>query len=180
MTSTSSPRAFADGGDAVLFLQLPVDVRGPAGDDVHDLDVVVFELQRRADAVVGQAHLDPVLLALPRRQIARVRIHVVRDGVHVDLEDVVGGQLRDAAVRTFVTLLEGLGGLRPGLAGQHEPQAVALDVLAPDLGDLLVRHGPRQLASVPLEGLVERVVGLRGEQRDGALRRARRRAYERD
>ena len=91
------------------------------------------------------------------------------DGVHVGLEDVVGRQLRDAAIRTFVALLEGLGSFRPRLAGQHEPQAVALDVLTPNLGDLLVRRGPRQLASIPLEGLVERVVGLGGEQRDGGV-----------
>ena len=72
-------------------------------------------------------------------------------------------------IRALVAILECFGGLGPGLAGQHQPQAVALDVLAPDFVDLFIGSGPRQLAAIPLEGLVERVVGLRGEQRDGAV-----------
>jgi len=43
---------FADGRDAVVLLEPSIDLSGAAVDDVHDLDVIVFELQRRADAVV--------------------------------------------------------------------------------------------------------------------------------
>jgi len=95
----------ADGSDSILGFELSIDLSGAARDDVHDLDVVVFELERRTDAVVRQAHLDSIFLALARREITRMRIHVVGHGVHERLEDVVGRDLRDAFIGTLVSLL---------------------------------------------------------------------------
>jgi len=91
-------------------------------------------------------------------------VHVVGDGVHVHLEDIVGRKLSDALVGALVSVLERLRGLGPRLARQHEPQRVTFDVLTPDFVDLVVGHRPRQLAAVPLERLDERVIGLRRQQ----------------
>ena len=105
--------ALADAGDAILDGQRAGDGGRTTFDDVHDGHVVVDELQRRADAVVVEAHLDAVFLGAARREIARVRIVGARVGIHEGLEHVVGADLVDALERRLVALLEQLRRLRP-------------------------------------------------------------------
>ncbi len=161
--------AFADARDTVFRLELPIDLRRAARNDVHDLDVVVLELQRRTDAVVRQAHLDAVLLALTRRQVARVRVHVVGDRIHVRLEHVVRRQLSDTLVRTLVAFLQDFRRLGPGLARQHEPKRVALDVLPPHVVQVGLGGRPGKHVAIPAERLVDGVVGFRREQPDRVI-----------
>ena len=146
--------ALADAGDAVLDGQRAGDRGRAAFDDVHDGDVVVDELQRRADAVVVEAHLDAVFLGAARREIARVRIVGARVGIHQRLEHVVGADLVDALERGLVALLEQLGGFIPALAGEQQRQGVVLDALAPEFVELGRRCRPGRLLAIEFEGLV--------------------------
>ena len=66
--------ALADGGDAVVGGELAADGCRTTGDHVDHRHVVIGELQRRADALVTQTHLDVVFLGIARREIIRVRI----------------------------------------------------------------------------------------------------------
>ena len=152
--------ALADRDDAVGGLQLAALLRRAARQDLHDGHVVVERLQRRADALVGQAHLDAVFLGVARREIARVRVEDVRERVHEDLEHVVGRDLLAALGGALVTLLQHLARLGPGLVGQHQRDGVVLHALAPQLVELGAVLRPRRLAPVELEALVEREVGL--------------------
>ncbi len=104
-----------------------------------------------------------------------MRIHVVRDRVHVRLEHVVRGELGHALVGPLVTLLERFFGVLPLLAGEYQAQRVALDVLPPNLVELLRRCRPGQHAAIPAIRLVDGEVRLGVEQHDrvvDSLRRA--------
>ena len=153
--------ALADRGDPVVRLQLPADGDGPAGDDVDDRDVVVDELQRGADADVGQLHRDIVFLAGARREIVRMRVVHVGVGVEEGLEHVVGGDLVDALEQPLVALAQYFATVGPALAGEHQGQGVVLDALAPQVVQVLLALEPRRLAAVVGERLVGREVGLR-------------------
>ncbi len=50
-------------------LKLTVDCCRAAGNDVYYCYVVVSQLQGCADTVVGQTHLNPVFLGIPRRKV---------------------------------------------------------------------------------------------------------------
>ena len=126
--------------------------RRAAFDDVHDGDVVVDELQRGADALVVEAHLDAVFLGAARREVARVRIEGARVGVHQVLEHVVRRDLVDALQHALVALLQHVRGLRPALAGEHQRQRVVLHALAPEL----VQLGLRSPARAPSRGRTRR------------------------
>ena len=152
--------AFADREDAVIGVQRAVHGRGAAGQDVQHGDVVVDELQRGADALVRQAHLNAVLLGIARREVAGVRIEHVRERVHEHFEDVVARDLLGALEHALVALLQDVARLRPGLLGEHQRQRVVLDALAPDLVQLLGRLGPRRLGAVELERLVDGEIRL--------------------
>ncbi len=58
--------ALADRRDAVVGRKLAADRRGTAGDHVDDRHVIVGEIERRADALVAQAHLNVVFLGISR------------------------------------------------------------------------------------------------------------------
>ena len=158
--------ALADAGDAVVGVQRAGDGGRAALDDVHDGDVVIVQLQRGADALVVEAHLDAVFLGGARREIARVRVEGARVGVHQVLEHVLGADLVDALEHALVALAQDVGRLRPALAGQHQRQGVVLDALAPQLVHARLVGDPVGLAAVELEGLVQRPVRLGVEQRD--------------
>jgi hypothetical protein len=142
---------------------------GAAVDEVHHRDLVVDDLQRGADAVVGQLHRYVVLLARARREVVRVRVVDVRVGVHEALEHVVGGHLVDALQHPVVALLEHLARLRPGLVGEQQRQRVVLDALAPQLVGLRLVLEPRRLGAVEGEALVDREVRLLVEVGDRLL-----------
>ncbi len=161
--------ALADAGDAVLDGQRAGDGGRAAFDDVHDGHVVVDQLQRRADAVVVEAHLDAVFLGAARREVARVRIVGARVGIHERLEHVVGAHLVDALQRGLVTLLEQLRGFVPVLAGEQQRQRVVLDALAPELVELGGARRPGRLLAIEFEGFVQRPVRLLVELRDRVL-----------
>ena len=159
--------AFADREDAVIGVQRAVHGRGAAGQDVQHGDVVVDELQRSADALVRQAHLNAVLLGIARREVAGVRVEHVRERVHEHFEDVVARDLLGALENALVALLQDVARFRPGLLGEHQRQRIVLDALAPDLVQLFGRLGPRRLLAVELERLVDGVVRLRLQQLQG-------------
>ena len=152
--------ALAHGDDAIGGLDLTGLLRRAAGQDFHDRHVVVDHLQRRADALVGQAHLDPVFLGIARREIAGVRVEHVRERVHEILEHVVGGDLLAALGGALVALGQHVAGFFPGLVGEHQRDRVVLDALAPQLVELLAVLRPGRLAPVELETLVEREIGF--------------------
>jgi hypothetical protein len=143
-----------------LAFSAAVHRRGAAGQDVQHGDVVVDELQRRADALVRQAHLDAVLLGIARREVAGMRIEHVCERVHEHFEDVVARDLLGALQHALVALLQNVARFRPGLLGQHQRHGVVLDALAPDLVQLFGGLGPRRLGAVELERLVDGEIGL--------------------
>ncbi len=98
----------ADGRDPVIRLNAPVDGGRAARDHVQHLDVVVLQLQRRADALVRQAHLDAVFLGLARRQVAGMRVQRASERVHKGFEHVIAVELVHAFQQAFVTLLQDL------------------------------------------------------------------------
>ncbi len=161
--------ALADGDDAVLGGDLARLLRGAARQDLHDRNEVVDELQRGADALVGQAHLDAVFLGVARREIARVRIEHVRERVHEILEDVVRGDLLAALEHALVALAQDVARFGPGLVRQHQRERVVLDALAPELVELVAARRPRRVLAVELEALLDREVGLVVEQRERVL-----------
>ena len=143
--------------------------RGAAFDHIHDGHVIVDELQRRADAVVVEAHLNAVFLGAARREVAGMRIVGASVGIHERFEHVIGAHLVDALECGLVTLLEELRRFVPALAGQQQRQRVVLDALAPEFIELGRCHGPRRLLAVEFERLVQGPVRFLVELRDGEL-----------
>ena len=131
--------------------------------------MVVDELQRGADALVVEAHLDLVLLAVARREVVGVRVEGAGVAVEVGLEDLLGLDLVDALEHPLVARAQRVAGLGPGLAGERQRQRVVLDALAPDLVQLLLGDGPGRALAVELVGLLHREVGLLLEQRERML-----------
>ncbi len=92
-----------------------------------------------------------------------------RIGVHQRLEHVISAHLADALEHALVALAQGLGGVGPRLAREHQRQHVALDALAPELVEFGLVARPRRLAAVEGEALVGLPVGLLPEQRERVL-----------
>ena len=158
--------AFADRGDAVVGGELAADGRGAAGDDVDDRDVIVGELQRCADALVGEAHLDVVFLGVARREVIRMRIERQHERVHERLEHILGLALVHALGHVLVALAQNVGDLGPLLARGDERQRVVLDALAPQLVHLGGVRRPRLLLPIEVEGFVDVEIRLLREQLD--------------
>ena len=129
--------SLAHAGDAIVGVQRSGDGSGAALDHVHDGDVVVDELQRGADALVVQAHLDAVLLGILRREVARMRVERARVRVHQVLEHVLRRDLVDSLQHTLVALLQQVGDFRPLFAREHQRQRIVLHALAPQIVHLL-------------------------------------------
>ncbi len=126
--------ALAHRDDAVGRLEIAALLRGAAGDDLHDRHVVVDHLQRCADALVGQAHLDAVFLGLARLGPGLAGEHQ-RDRVVLD-------PLAPQLVELGAVL--GPGGLAP----------VELEALVQREVGFLVEHRARELHALAAARLV--------------------------
>ncbi len=158
--------ALADGRDAIVRRELIARRRGAARQDAQHRHVVVHQLQRCADALVGQAHRDAVLLAVARREVARMRVVGARVGVHERLEHVIARHLVDALDDALVALAQDVGSLRPGLAGEDEAQAVVLHAQPPQLVHFLVVGGPGRVLAIEVEIFAQSEVRLLAELAD--------------
>ncbi len=89
-----------------------------------------------------------------------MRVERTCEGIHEALEDVVVIYLVKAPEKAFVTLLQSLLRLFPGLIFDGEIQGVVLDSLAPDFVEFRRGLGPRLLGTVELVALVHGKIGF--------------------
>ena len=126
-------------------------------------------MQRGADALVVEAHLNPVFLGVTRREIRGVRVEGACIGVHQVFEGFVSCYLIDALQNAVVALVENRHRLGPFLAGEQQRQRVVFYALAPQFIHFCYGAEPRRLLAIKFKTLVRRPVGFGIQQFDGIM-----------
>ena len=155
--------ALADGDHAIADLHLAGFRGRTAGHDGADHDEFFLTLQHRADAFQRQAHRHVEVLGAARTHVAGMRIDRSRVRVHEALKHVVAAQFAHAAGELGVAFVERLADLVLAAAGELQAEHVVLDVLAPQLVELVAVGGPGGVLAVVDPAFLRRQVHRLGQ-----------------
>ena len=147
--------ALADGDDAVGGLQVPAHIRRPAFDEPLHHRVFVFRAQHRADAFQRQRHVDVEVRRVAWREILRVPVVGLREGVDEQLEYILAACLADQPQAVLGALGQRLANVLKFLTRQLAAEDAALERQAPLLFGLFLGLRPGGFATVQLHGLVD-------------------------
>ena len=152
--------ALAHRDDAIGGLQRAAEIRRPALHQAVYHGVLVLGAQHRADAFERQRHVDVEVRRIPGREVLRVLVVGLREGVHEQPEHVLATRLADQPQVVLGALGQRVADLGQRVPGQLAAQHAAFQGQAPEGLEFGVRGRPRRLGAVQFHGFVAAEVEL--------------------